>query len=110
MGVASEEQTWWSNLFTDSVDPALEMPVGLWESVVASTFETDPSTITDSLLPVDVIDFGFGELGEEMPTDHHMGDPGAHHHEHLYSSAADDFGIESDSGIDIDSYDVDDEL
>jgi hypothetical protein len=31
---ASDEQTWWSNLFTGGADPGLEIPDGVWESVM----------------------------------------------------------------------------
>jgi hypothetical protein len=106
---ASEEQTWWSNLFTDGADPALEMSTGIWESVIASTFEMDTPSPTDDLLPADDIDFGFEELSEETHTDHDVCDTGAHIHEFFDTSDADDFGIANDSDID-GAYDVDDEL
>ncbi len=52
---ASDEQTWWSNLFTGGADTGLEIPDGIWESVVAATFEIDTQPPADQLLPTDQV-------------------------------------------------------
>jgi hypothetical protein len=53
MADKSDEQTWWSDLFTDGADPGLAIPDDLWESVVATALDVDAPAPTDDLTPAD---------------------------------------------------------
>ena len=84
---ASDEQTWWSNLFTGGADTGLEIPDGIWESVVAATFEIDTQPPADQLLPTNQVDNGFDELDDEPDGHRDLGHSSAH-----TSAASDDVG------------------
>jgi hypothetical protein len=116
---ASDEQTWWSDLFTGGADPGLEIPDGVWESVVATTFEIETPQSTDDLLPADHVSAEFGEpevdWGVHYDIDRHsdscyttLGDDGdsaiaeEHHslgHEVPYDASPDDSPFGSDDAI-----------
>jgi hypothetical protein len=74
---ASEEQTWWSNLFTGGADPGLDVPDGLWESVVTTAFEIDVPEPADDVMPADQLEMGSDELDEEAGINHEVGHPSA---------------------------------
>ena len=99
----SDEQTWWSNLFTGGADTGLEIPDGLWESVVAATFESETQPPADELLPTDHGDNGFDALDDE-PAGHF--EEATHHgsadHEVPYDADPDDAGFDGDDAGDDD--------
>ncbi len=100
---ASDEQKWWSNLFTGGADTGLEIPDAIWESVVAATFESDIPAPADELLPTDQGDSGFDALDDE-PAGHFQ--EVTHHdsidHEALYDADPDDAGFDGDDAVDDD--------
>lgn len=75
---ASDEQTWWSNLFTGGPDPGLEIPDGVWESVVTAALEIDTPQPADDLMPADYVDMGFDDLDDEAVVHHDVAHPAAH--------------------------------
>ena len=75
---ASEEQAWWSNLFTGGADPGLDFPDGVWESVMTTALEIDPPEYADDLMAADQVETGFDELDDEPAFYHELGHPSAH--------------------------------
>jgi hypothetical protein len=75
---ASDEQSWWSDLFTGGADPGLEIPDGVWESVMTTALDIDTADPADDLMPVDQPDTGSDGLDDEPGIYHDFGHPSAH--------------------------------
>ena len=75
---ASDEQTWWSSLFSGGADPGLDLPDGLWESMMTTVLDDDMVDPADDLIPEDQPDTGF-DWPDEGPGLHHEFDPATTH-------------------------------
>ncbi|HME46944.1 hypothetical protein [Mycobacterium sp.] len=93
---ASDEQAWWSNLFTGGADPGLEIPDGVWESVMTAALEIDVPEYADDLMPADQGEMGFDELDDEPGMYHEFGHPSAHG-DAVVHDGGDSIGPELDS-------------
>ncbi len=75
---ASDDQTCWSNLFTGGADPGLEIPDGVWESVMTAALESDTADLVDDLVPGDQVETGFDGLDDERGIFHEFGRASVH--------------------------------
>jgi hypothetical protein len=98
---ASDEQTWWSNLFGGGADPGLEIPDDVWESVMTAAFDTDTPDPVDDLMPADELHTGFDGLEDEPGVYHDFGHPSAHDDTFVH----DDVGSTDPESVAHDTYD-----
>jgi hypothetical protein len=99
MADVSDEQAWWSDLFSGEADRAGQIPDGVWAAAVEAALDPETAASGEDLVPADDPDVASDELGVEAGV--HV-DPGVHdeadHHGDA-GGAADELHPESEHDI-----------